>query len=263
MFDSDHFKENLKTQWLGANFIFREFTDSTNTDLKKIPSDKLIHGTVLLAENQRRGRGQYSRNWLSEPGHNLTFTLALRPSEADRLPLLTLATGWAIIRTLKKNYQFDSFLKLPNDILVSGKKIAGILTENVFYGSRLDRVLIGIGLNVNQSDFSPEISHATSVFREFGTQCDREILLAKLLSGFEDAYRRWKLNDKELILDINRTIEGYGEWVSIIINNKPEKKKVKLLGVNELGHLLILTKEFEVKEYTHEQVRIRHHYKAS
>jgi BirA family transcriptional regulator, biotin operon repressor / biotin---[acetyl-CoA-carboxylase] ligase len=263
MFNTGQFKKHLNTEWLGSNFIFEDVTDSTNSDLKKIPSDQLKHGTVLLADYQLHGRGQYNRNWISEPGQNLTFTLAFRPAAFDRLPLLTLATGWALIQSLNFHYQIKATLKLPNDILSSQKKIAGILTENIFYGSRLDRVLIGIGLNVNQCHFSSDIENATSVFNEIGKSCNRERLLAQLLSDIEIAYDRWSLGDPDFILEINRTLEGYGKWVEVTVNDIPEKDKVKLLGMNELGHLLILTKEFEVKEFIHEQVRIQPDYKKS
>jgi len=261
MFNSDLFKRHLKTEWLGSNFIFREKTDSTNSDLKKIASEDLVHGTVLLADHQQNGRGQYNRLWISEPGLNLTFTMAFRPAETDRLPLLTMTIGWALINFLQCEFRFKGYLKMPNDVLISRKKIAGILTENIFYGSRLDRVLIGVGLNVNQSQFSSELDQATSIRIENGKSCNREEMLAKLLMEIEAAYSRWTLRDPDFIRDINRSIEGYGDWVRITVNNIPEKEKVKLLGVNESGHLLILTKELEVKKFIHEQVRIQPGYK--
>ena len=260
MFNTDLFKEYLKTEWLGLNFIFHKKTDSTNSDLKKIASDDLVHGTVLLADHQQNGRGQYNRTWISEPGLNLTFTMAFRPDETDRLSLLTLSTGWALINFLRCEFQLEGNLKMPNDVLISGKKISGILTENIFYGSRLDRVLIGVGLNVNQSRFSSELNQATSIRIEKGKPCNREVILAKLLMEIETAYSRWKLGDPDFIREINRSIEGYGDWVRITVNNIPEKEKVKLLGVNELGHLLILTKKLEVKKFIHEQVRIQPDY---
>ncbi|MEX0894218.1 MAG: hypothetical protein WDZ36_00550, partial [Balneolaceae bacterium] len=98
LFDIEKFQDALSTRWLGSEFLFVEQTHSTNTVLKNKPGDQISHGTVLLADAQQQGRGQYNRRWESEPGKNLTFTIAFKPPRADRLPLLTLATGEAINR---------------------------------------------------------------------------------------------------------------------------------------------------------------------
>lgn len=257
MFDIETFEKNLGTQWLGANFLYREEAGSTNTEMKKIRSGELVHGTVLLADTQLKGRGQYDRKWYSEPGKNLTFTIGFRPGSPDRLPLLTLASGWAISKVIQNRYDQQCCLQLPNDVLISGKKVAGILTENIFNGLNLDRVLIGIGFNVNQTEFPAELEQATSLQLLLQNPVPREELMCYLLESIEETYQKWHKRDPELNHHVNRSISGYGEWVNISVNNRPEPEKVKFLGINEEGHLLILTKEFEVKKFTHEQIRIQ------
>lgn len=257
MFKTDSFKKKLQTRWVGKNFIFRQETESTNTELKSIPAKDLVNGTVLLADSQLKGRGQYNRRWHTDPGKNLTFTVAFRPANAEGLSLLTLSAGWAVIRVLNNIYDLNCRLKFPNDVTISGKKIAGILTENIFNGLKPERVLIGIGLNVNQENFPPELDHAVSMSQVLKTSIEREELLCRILESVEFVYRKWDKRETELVREISRTISGYGNWVRITINNKPEPDKVKFLGVNGKGHLLILTEEMEVKIITHEQVRFQ------
>jgi BirA family transcriptional regulator, biotin operon repressor / biotin---[acetyl-CoA-carboxylase] ligase len=255
MFNTYSFKKKLQTRWVGKNFIFRQQTKSTNSDLKSMPADELINGSVLLADFQLKGRGQYDRDWHAEPGKNLTFTIAFCPEMAERLSLLTLSVGWAIIRVLNGQYKLNSRLKFPNDVIISGKKAAGILTENIFNGSRLERVLIGIGLNVNQENFPAELPNAVSLCQVLEKTVDREELLCRLLESIELVYSKWDKKDPELVKEVSRMISGFGQWVSITINGKPEPDKVKFLGINGEGHLLIFTKELQVKIITHEQIR--------
>lgn len=257
MFNTELFKKKLQTRWVGQNFIFRQKTESTNSDLKSIPANELVNGTVYLADFQWKGRGQYNRNWYAEPGKNLTFTVAFCPANAERLSLLTLSAGWAIIRVLNDQYKLASCLKFPNDVIISEKKVAGILTENIFNGSRLERVLIGIGLNVNQDNFPSDLENAVSLCQVLEKTVDREELLCRLLESIELVYSKWDKKDPELVKEVSRMISGYGQWVSITINGKPEPDKVKFLGVNGEGHLLILTKELQVKIITHEQIRFQ------
>jgi len=257
MFNTSEFKDNLRTQWLGSDFIYKKETDSTNSDLKHLPSDKLVHGTVLLTDFQARGRGQYERSWISESEKNLTFTIGLKPRDQNRLSLLTLVSAWGAVQALNSMFgDGDRFyLKWPNDILTSSGKIGGVLTESIFNGSRLERVLIGIGLNVNQVAF-PGLETTTSLALEYGKPYAREELLCRILEHIEHAYTKWQMRDLELIHDINRSMDGFGSWVCYSVNGGKMKGKVKFLGINEMGHLRILQEDMEVKIFTYEQIRI-------
>ncbi|MEX2573930.1 MAG: biotin--[acetyl-CoA-carboxylase] ligase [Balneolaceae bacterium] len=256
MFVTSDYKKKLNTQWLGSEFRYLEQTESTNSLLKSVPAEELAHGTVLLADRQLKGRGQYNRNWLSEPFKNLTFTIALKPARSDTLSLLALAAGWGIVRALQTVYGNRFYLKWPNDVMISGKKLGGILVESVFNGSSLDRVLVGIGLNTGQMNFPKELPHATSLAHEFGNPPAREEILCRILEYIEVAYRKWQRSDVQLIHDINDSMAGFGDWVRITVNGEASPEKVKFLGVNPEGHLVILTPEIEVKKFIHEQIRI-------
>lgn len=257
MFNTNEFKDKLQTEWLGSDFIYKKETDSTNSDLKHLPSDRLVHGTVLLTDSQLKGRGQYERNWISETGKNLTFTIGLKPREQERLSLLTLVSAWGVTQALNSICGDGSrfYLKWPNDILTSTGKAGGILTESIFNGPNLERVLVGIGLNVNQLVF-PGLEWTTSLALESGEPCSREGLLCKILEHIEYAYKKWQMHDIGLIHDINRSIDGFGKWVCYSVNGSEMEGKVKFLGVNEKGHLRILQEDMEVKIFTYEQIRI-------
>ncbi|MCG2589140.1 biotin--[acetyl-CoA-carboxylase] ligase [Rhodohalobacter sulfatireducens] len=256
-FDVERFSHMLQTSWLGHEFIYLEKTDSTNSYLKKIPSRELIHGTVTLTDHQEKGRGQYERRWEAEPFKNLTFTIAFRPKLSDRFNLLSLAVAYSITEVLEEYLEDSVCLKWPNDILINGKKIGGLLTECTFNGSKPDRVLIGLGLNVGQTEFSNEInSIATSLKREANHSVEREELLNKILLSIENVYHRWHKQDEILKQDISKKILGYGEWVDIDVNGVVPNQKFKFIGVNSNGELLMLNEQLDVNKFIYEQVRI-------
>ena len=163
--------------------IFRkETTVSTNLDAREGES-----GDVFVAEFQSAGRGRLDHTWLSAKGENLTFSVVLSgagrpPSEIATLPLVV---GLAVVKALKGLAPLS--LKWPNDVLCEGRKLAGILCER--HG---DNVIAGIGLNVNQTAFPPEIvSRATSLAVLCGRRFDREAVLADVLKSLDAMHARW------------------------------------------------------------------------
>lgn len=163
--------------------IFRkETTVSTNLDAREGES-----GDVFVAEFQSAGRGRLDHTWLSAKGENLTFSVVLAgagrpPSEIATLPLVV---GLAVVKALSGLAMLS--LKWPNDVLCEGRKLAGILCER--HG---DNVIAGIGLNVNQTEFPPEIAwRATSLAVLCGRCFDRETVLADVLKSLEKFHTRW------------------------------------------------------------------------
>ena len=163
--------------------IFRkETTVSTNLDAREGES-----GDVFVAEFQSAGRGRLDHTWLSAKGENLTFSVVLAgagrpPSEIATLPLVV---GLAVVKALASLAPLS--LKWPNDVLCDGRKLAGILCER--HG---DNVIAGIGLNVNQTEFPPEIAwRATSLAVLCGRRFDREAVLADVLKSLDAMHARW------------------------------------------------------------------------
>lgn len=257
MFNVDQFNKILDTQWVGQDLRYFNKLDSTNSYLKKISCDEITQGMVCLADDQTKGRGQYERSWESSPGQNLTFTIAFKPGQAERLHVLTLACAYAATALIEHNTALKAFIKWPNDVLVNNRKVAGLLTETVFSGNKLDRVLVGIGLNINQEYFGDSLTEkATSLKLEHGTAFSREELLAEYLALIEYCYTRWHQNDTDLLRSINKKLVGYGKWINLSINGHSPSDKYKLLGINEKGQLTVINHDAEVKTFSYEQIRL-------
>lgn len=257
-FDKGSFKQQIGTQWLGHKLQYFKSLESTNTYAKEISAADITHGMVCLADHQTQGRGQYEREWETLPAQNLTFSLILTPPTAARLHLLTMACAYAVVQSINEQLANNkTCLKWPNDVLYQHKKMAGLLTETVFLGNRLDRLIVGIGLNVNQQKFSPELSNkATSIRNEKGKAVNRELLLGDLLKRIEYNYQLWEQADEMLCKNINQRIIGYGQWVKLKVDNRLWDGRYKMLGINEAGALLMLDEDQQVKTFSHEQVRV-------
>lgn len=258
MFDEDLFKSKLNTRWLGHSLICFEQLESTNSYVRSLSSAEAAHGLVCLADYQTRGRGQYERRWMTEPGTNLTFTLNFKPSKADRLHVLTLACALAVSQLTDELTGAQSRLKWPNDVFGAGKKLCGLLTETIFTGSELERVMVGIGMNVNQHRFAPPIdATATSLaLLDEKNEFQREVVLARLLERIETYYQNWQRLSVDLLKMINRRLLGYGEWVQLQVDGDVRAGRSKFLGINEKGQMVVLTQDDEVETYSYEQIRI-------
>ncbi|MCW9708526.1 biotin--[acetyl-CoA-carboxylase] ligase [Fodinibius salsisoli] len=257
-FDLSDFESHLSTQWLGRDFRYFRSLPSTNTHIKKLDADDVEPGMVVLTDNQTGGRGQYDRNWISEAGQNLTFSMVFKPQTSDGFHTLTLACALALVEQVESiSEEPCTKIKWPNDVLVNGKKVAGLLTEAVFIGNRPARLVIGIGLNVNQQEYAAQLSEkATSLQIEMEKQIAREELLSNLLARIEHKYRLWHQNQAKLLIHINRKIDGYGQWVGLKVNGAMKQDSYKLLGINETGRLLLLNHEGGIESFSHEQIRI-------
>lgn len=228
--------------------------------MKRLPAEEISHGLLCLTNYQTRGRGQYEKNWESQPGQNLTFTLTFIPGKTGRFHILTLACAKAAIDVIKKVTGMDARIRWPNDVYLNGKKTGGLLTEATFSGNNIDRLLVGIGLNINQENFSPDLSGmATSLKNESGKSHPLEAFLTDLLSHIEYEYGRWHKQDVSQLKEINKKIIGYGEWVTLQVDGKIRDEPAKLLGINEEGQLAVLEEEGEIKTYSYEQIRIISH----
>jgi BirA family biotin operon repressor/biotin-[acetyl-CoA-carboxylase] ligase len=170
----------------GRPYLYVETCPSTQRMLGEEHSE----GAVALTEEQTEGRGRLGRRWLSPPGVSLLFSILLEPSvETARLPELSLVAGQACAAAIAAVTGAKPEVKLPNDILISGRKVAGILAE-----AREGRVVLGIGVNVNvpKEDLPTEVDRsATSLVAETGHEVDRAELLLELLERLELTYDEW------------------------------------------------------------------------
>jgi BirA family transcriptional regulator, biotin operon repressor / biotin---[acetyl-CoA-carboxylase] ligase len=170
----------------GRPYLYVEVCPST----QRLLGEKHSEGAVALTEEQTEGRGRLGRRWLSPPGVSLLFSIVLEPPiETARLPELSLVAGQASAAAIAAIADVTPEIKLPNDILISGRKVAGILAE-----AREGRVVLGIGVNVNvpEEDLPTDVDRlATSLLVETGQEVDRVELLVELLERLELAYDDW------------------------------------------------------------------------
>lgn len=257
-FDLSAFTKKLSTQWLGQDFHYHATLPSTNTYLKKLNADEVEQGTVVLTDNQVEGRGQYERTWESSAGQNLTFSMVFKPRETEGYHVLTMACALAVVEQLRSiGSEICAYIKWPNDVLLNDKKVAGLLTEAVFLGNKPDRLIIGIGLNVNQRTYPGELEDkATSIRLETGQKISREDFLARLLRRIEYKFSRWYRKESDLLKQVNREIDGYGQWVDLRVNGQIKDESYKLLGINECGRLVVLNREGGLESFSYEQIRV-------
>jgi BirA family transcriptional regulator, biotin operon repressor / biotin---[acetyl-CoA-carboxylase] ligase len=170
----------------GQPYLFVELTGSTQRLLD--PDDP--EGAVAVADEQTEGRGRLGRRWSARPGTGLLFSIALRPAvPSSRLPELSLVAGEACAEAIAAVTGLQPELKFPNDVLIGGRKVAGILAE-----AREGRVVLGIGVNVNASEDELPAgtdTPATSLSLEAGRRVDRAELLVTLLERLERCYDEW------------------------------------------------------------------------
>jgi BirA family biotin operon repressor/biotin-[acetyl-CoA-carboxylase] ligase len=179
---------NLKTNFVGQKVIAYPSLTSTN-DIAKLEAKKgAREGTVVVTEEQTAGRGRLKRAWLSPKG-SIALSIILHPTPA-RLPSLIMVASLAVVHCIEKVSGLEAQIKWPNDVLVNGKKVCGILIESDVRGNAVDYAVIGIGLNVNlnTADF-PEIAvTATSISQELGEKISRREMIRCLLVEVENLY---------------------------------------------------------------------------
>lgn len=219
---------------------------STNDAAMELAAAGASEGTMVTAEVQTRGRGRQGRRWVQTAGKGLAFSIVLRPKlSPDELPEVTLAAAVAVARTFEA-FRVRPKIKWPNDILLSGKKVCGILTETGPKKDKMAVVILGIGINLNQtaSEFPAELKRsATSLLRATGRKTDRAAFLRKLLMNLEEVYgwlgaRRfskvlfeWRKRSSQLGGQVKVTQAGrvfYGQVLDI-------DEKGALLVRNDLG----------------------------
>lgn len=175
---------------LGAKLLMFDVLDSTMGTARELAEDGEPEGTVIAADMQKAGLGRLGRKWESPKG-GVWFSIILRPDvPAGEAPKLTLMAGAAVARALGEMYKLDARLKWPNDVLIDGKKVCGILTE-LKAADKIDYVLIGFGMNANfpVSALPAELeSSATTLRDELGKNVDARALMRQVLDEFEALY---------------------------------------------------------------------------
>lgn len=258
MLSIENFDIKLNTEFLGRNFIYCDEVDSTNSQLLSDKEFASKNGTVLFAEKQNNGRGRKNRIWVSNKGLNMTFSVLLTDKRflQKNVTLINLATCLSIAGSINNLFQLETDLKWPNDILINKKKVSGILLESTSRGSSIDKLVIGIGLNVNQTNFSGDFNlEPTSIKLELKQNIDRERLLADILNNLEEnletvisnpghIVEEWRTNcsmigDKIEVNEDNRKLFGIFEDIDkdgyLILKIGEKSEQIKFGDVNKIS----------------------------
>jgi BirA family biotin operon repressor/biotin-[acetyl-CoA-carboxylase] ligase len=258
LFSFEIFDIKLDTEFIGRNFIFSEEADSTNSVLLDKGNKYTINGTVFYTEKQLKGRGRKNRPWHSAKELNLTFSILLSNKKyiTENPVLLNFAASIAVGNALENLYQLKVELKWPNDVLINGKKICGILTESTSEGNKIDRLVIGVGINVNQTMFQGSYNiPPTSVKLEINETAEREKLLAEVLNNIEELLRVLIESPGTIIKDWKQKCSMIGDKISI---TEGEEVKYGIFeDVDENGFLLLKDNNDKIEKIHYGDVSLR------
>jgi BirA family biotin operon repressor/biotin-[acetyl-CoA-carboxylase] ligase len=220
----DMLRQQLKGRLFGKRIYHFFKTDSTNRVAMELGHAAEPEGAVVLAEEQTGGRGRLGRSWHSERAAGIYVTLLLRPSLAPvQAPLLTMMAGLSAYSAVQAVTGLTVDLKWPNDVLILGKKVGGILTEMYAEPGQIRFVIVGIGLNVNQEKFPGELTNvATSLRIETGKPQSRLELLVRLLREFESDYNRFLREGVSGVVARFEEVSSYAKGKRVRVTNGAE-----------------------------------------
>ncbi len=254
----------IRTKWLGHEVFYYEEIDSTNTEAKRKAEEGAPHGTLVVADMQKAGRGRRGSSWSSPHNQRTFIPLQPRPQiEPAYAPMLTLVKAIAVARGISKITGLKAQIKWPNDVVINGKKVVGILTEMSAQIDYVNHIVVGTGINVHQTSFPEELADkATSIDLELknagktGT-VSRAQLLEEILEQFEECYETYiRTQDLSgLIEEYNHTLVNIGRRVKVL--DPLGEFEGRALGINKHGSLLVEREDGEVTEVSSGEVSVR------
>jgi BirA family biotin operon repressor/biotin-[acetyl-CoA-carboxylase] ligase len=237
----DMVRQRLKGSLFGKRVYHFFKVDSTNRVALELSHAGEPEGAVVLAEEQTAGRGRAGHTWHSERATGIYATIVLRPKLAPvQAPLLTMMAGLSARAAVQAQTGLDVDLKWPNDLLVNGKKVGGILTEMYAEPNQIRFVVVGIGLNISQEKFPGELgSIATSLRAETGRSQSRLELLIRLLREFETDYNRFLAEGPASVIDRFTEVSSYARGKRVRITNGKDSFTGVTAGLGPEGLLQV------------------------
>ena len=234
--------DNLNTRYIGQSlYVFNEVS-STNTVAKFLSMHNIDDGTVIISEKQTKARGRSGKAWESPIG-GVWLSIVLNPHvDHTKLPLITLATGVAVAKTLEKIGVENPEIKWPNDIMINGKKVCGILTEAVTKFNTIESVIIGVGIdaNLDLNEFPEELKEGTTTLeKELGRKGNENLLIRTFLEEFEEISELFDHEGYEEILkEWRKRSYSIGKIVEV---REPFNKNYDayVLGISREGALVV------------------------
>ena len=240
MYNAQALRKALHTKRFGCKIYTFDTIDSTNNCARALAGCWAEEGTVIIAEQQTAGRGRLGRPWVANPNENLTFSIILRPTiPADAINLLPLSVAVAVAGAVEKVTGLKLECKWPNDLLYNNQKVAGILLEGSYAQNTVDWIVIGIGINVNQTLFPGDLDKkATSLKLAAGRDIDRTALFTAVLESLERYYHAGSKSGFQSILpDWIAKTKMIDQKISVMENGALLSGTVK--GVSREGGLIL------------------------
>ena len=245
-------QSRLKTKWVAHPLQFFDSIDSTNIRAKLEAEQGAESGLLVVSDMQSAGRGRRGRGWESPAGTNIYYTLMLKPDfSSDCAPMLTLVMALAVAKGIRQTLRCDSEeaaakvgIKWPNDIVVDGKKVCGILTEMSAQMDYVNHIVIGIGINVHNESFPEEIAPvATSLYMETGEHFNRAALIEEVWEQFEHYYAIFMETEdlSGLVKEYDAHLVNRNQIVKVLDPKEPFEGKA--MGITPRGELIVDTWE--------------------
>ena len=232
---------NFPNQHVGSNIIFLPEVGSTNDYAKELGANGAPSGTVIIAAKQMAGKGRLGRSWDGGAGLDIYLTILLRPEiKGEYAARLTLLAGICVAKTINEISEKKAGIKWPNDVVIEGKKICGILTESAFKGAEIDYAALGIGININREIFPDELSDkATSLRLESGKCYNRADIIKQVISLFDKYYSEFlKSGTASFIEEYRSLCVNIGKTVAIYENGI--SYRAQAVGIDKSGALEIV-----------------------
>ncbi|MST75147.1 biotin--[acetyl-CoA-carboxylase] ligase [Roseburia sp. MUC/MUC-530-WT-4D] len=233
------------TTWAGQEIYYYDVTDSTNIRAKELAEEGHPSGTLVVADHQESGRGRRGRSWDSPSGTGIFMTLLLKPEmNPNHASMLTLVAAMAVARAISKCADTEALIKWPNDIVIGGKKICGILTEMSAQFDFINHIVIGIGINVHNEHFPEEIAEtASSILLQTGKRIRRAELIEQILEQFEHYYAIFMETEdlSGLVKEYNSILVNMNKSVRVLDPKEPFEGKA--MGITKKGELIVDTWE--------------------
>lgn len=234
-------KQGLNTEFIGRNIFIYDKTDTTNERAKS--NSDAPDGSLFIAEVQTNGKGSRGRGWTSPKGTGIWHSILLKPDISPmEVSQITLVAGLAVCKAVGLN----SMIKWPNDVVIGGKKICGILTEMSAEINMVNYVVCGIGINVNMEAFCEELADkATSMYIESGRKYTRNEIISTLMNEFEYFYKKFLNEGLQSLLDeYKKHCITLGRNVNVIF--KKENVTGRAIDVDENGALIVETENGKI-----------------
>ena len=230
----------LWSNTMGRELIVFDSIDSTNT-YGKNNADHLMDGTIILSEEQLAGRGRRGKDWSSPKGTGIWMSVVLKPDipPTEGVKTTQIAAA-AVCKAIRDLTGLDALIKWPNDIVVNGRKVCGILTEMAGQLNKIDYIVVGIGINVNNTEFPEGISAvATSLQIEYGKKIDRKELIVRIIKNFEALYHSYieNLNLTEVVAIVRDYSAVIGKEIKVI--HGALERIVTVHDIDEEGFLIV------------------------